>query len=115
MKLLRVIATAVVVLSAALAMGQSDAQKSFERLMSLAGAWQGKTQDGKPVKVSYRVTSNGSALLSEIAEPEGMITMFHLGGGRLLMTHYRRRQPAAPAGDRVVRWKDDHVQFCRRH
>jgi hypothetical protein len=68
--------------------GESDAQKSFERLMSLAGAWQGKTQEGRPVKVSYRVTSNGSALLSEIAEPEGMITMFHLDGGRLLMTHY---------------------------
>lgn len=88
MKVLRMAAAIAVVFSAAFAVGQSEAQRSFERLKTLAGTWQGKMPDGRAVAVSYRVTSNGSAVMSEIAEHEDMITMFHLDGNRLLMTHY---------------------------
>jgi hypothetical protein len=75
-------------LGSACAMAQSDAQKNFEKMKALAGSWKGKTSDGRPVEVSYRVTSGGSALMSEIRGEEDMITMFHLDGDRLLMTHY---------------------------
>jgi hypothetical protein len=68
---------------------ESDAQKSFAQLKSLTGSWQGKNSQDGPVKISYRPTAGGSALLSEIdGNGEDMITMFHLDGKRLLMTHY---------------------------
>jgi hypothetical protein len=73
------------------ALGQSDAQKSFAQLKSLAGTWQGKNIQGMPLEVSFRETAGGSALMSEIHGhgPENMISMFHLDGpNRLMLTHY---------------------------
>jgi hypothetical protein len=45
-------------------------------------------KNGQPVEVDYRVTSNGSALMSEIKGKEDMISMFNLDGSRIMMTHY---------------------------
>ncbi|MGA8539547.1 MAG: hypothetical protein WB566_08600, partial [Terriglobales bacterium] len=52
--------------------------------------WAGKNNQGQPIEVSFRMTAGGSALMSEIHGhgPENMITMFHMDGDRLLMTHY---------------------------
>jgi hypothetical protein len=71
------------------AFAQSAAQKSFELLKTLAGSWEG-TIDGQPLHVSMRVTSRGNALLHEMngPGPDDPITMFHLDGDRLLLTHY---------------------------
>jgi len=85
MKALRMLLTAVVVLVAfAYA---SESQASFEKLKSLEGTWTGKAM-GQEVEVSFRVTSAGSAVMSEIRGKEDMITMFHMAGDRLMMTHY---------------------------
>ncbi len=91
------------------ALAQSDAQKSFATLKSLAGSWQGKGSNGQPVEVAYRVTSNGSALMSEIKSEDDMITMFHVDGDRLLLTHYcgagnqpRMKATASPDGKTVA-------------
>lgn len=88
MKTLRVTTSILVVLTATLSFAASDAQQSFEQLKSLSGSWEGKAANGKPVQVAYRVTSRGSALMSEINSDDDMITMFNLDGQRLLMTHY---------------------------
>ncbi len=79
----------VLLLVSTAAFAQSAAQKSFEQLKSLAGAWEG-TIDGQTLQVSLRVTSRGNALLHEMkgAGPDDPITMFHLDGERLLLTHY---------------------------
>jgi hypothetical protein len=71
------------------ALAQSAAQKSFEQLKSLAGVWEGSI-DGKPMQVSLRVTSMGNTLMHEMkgAGPDDPITLFHLDGERLLLTHY---------------------------
>jgi hypothetical protein len=67
----------------------TDAQKGFNMIKSLPGMWEGKTSDGQAVQVNFKVTSAGSAVMSEIFGHEDMITMFHLDGpNRLLMTHY---------------------------
>ena len=87
-KLLPVVSTAVVVLLSTLAPAASDGSQAFAKLKSLEGSWSGKTADGRAVQVSNRVTSGGSVLMSEITGKEDMITMFHLDGGRLLLTHY---------------------------
>jgi hypothetical protein len=84
-----VAAVVVIVLSASLVVAQSDARKSFDLLKGLEGNWAGKNQQGQPIQVTFRMTA-GSALMSEILGhgPENMITMFHMDGDRLLMTHY---------------------------
>lgn len=69
---------------------ESDAHKSFQQLASLEGNWVGKNSQGQPIEVSFRMTAGGSALMSEIHGhgEDNMITMFHMDGDRLLMTHY---------------------------
>jgi hypothetical protein len=78
---------------------KSDAQKSFDKLKTLAGSWEGKietlpqqpTLEGKLMQVSFRVTSMGNALMHEMTgagRPDDPITMLYLDGDRLLLTHY---------------------------
>ncbi|HUB01396.1 MAG TPA: hypothetical protein VL983_01875 [Terriglobales bacterium] len=75
--------------SASPAFPESDAHKQFDQLKALEGKWVGKNSQGQPVEVTYRMTAGGSALMSEIqGHGENMVTMFHLDGERLLMTHY---------------------------
>jgi len=69
---------------------QSDAQKAFEKMKSLAGSWEGSLM-GMPVQITIRVTSTGNALLHEATgsgRPDNPITMFYVDGDRLLLTHY---------------------------
>jgi hypothetical protein len=81
------------------ALGQSDAQKAFDKLKTLAGSWDGPitttpTQaeiEGKSMHVSLRVTSMGNTLMHEMTgagQPDDPITMLYLDGDRLLLTHY---------------------------
>jgi hypothetical protein len=51
------------------AFAQSQAQKSFEKLKSLAGFWTG-TYEGGPIYVSIRVTSTGNAIMHEMTGAE---------------------------------------------
>jgi hypothetical protein len=85
---------------------QSDAQKSFNQLKTLAGNWTGPVTldppmhemgDGTLTQVSLRVTSRGNALaheMKEVGTPDDPtrydhpVTMFYLDSDRLLMTHY---------------------------
>jgi hypothetical protein len=70
------------------AFAESDAQKSFDKLKTLSGSWEGKNASDR-LQVTFRVTSNGSAIMSEmVANPDDMITMFNLDGDRLILTHY---------------------------
>src|SRR5262249_47931349 len=55
----------------------------------LAGEWQADTSMGK-ARVTYQVIAGGTAVVErETAErmPE-MLTVFHLDGARLVLTHY---------------------------
>ena len=88
MKAIRMAITLLFVLAATAAFAASAAQKSFEELKALDGTWEGTVKNGQPVEVDYRLTAAGTALMSEIKGKEDMITMFHLDGDRLLMTHY---------------------------
>jgi hypothetical protein len=115
MKFPRLIPPLVLLLAATIALAQhemqttpsqSDAQKSFAQLKSLAGTWKGPVtvdppqqdmQSGSGVQVSLRVTSRGNALVHEMTDPEKAddptkydhpVTMFYLDDGRLLLTHY---------------------------
>jgi hypothetical protein len=111
MKSIRTVATALLLLAATTVFAQSDASKTFDQLKSLSGMWEGKAPDGKVVKVSFRSTAGGSALVSEILGegPENMITMFHMDNSRVLMTHYcgagnqpRMQATASPDGKTIT-------------
>jgi hypothetical protein len=83
----------VVILVAVSAAAQSVGQTSFNAMKSLTGEWEGKNQMGDSVEVSYRLTAGGSALMSEIrssmqGKTDDMISMIHMDGSRLLLTHY---------------------------
>jgi hypothetical protein len=78
---------------------QSDAQKSFDKLKTLAGSWEGHVTsvpkdpdiEGKPMQATLRVTSMGNAIMHEMkgaGRPDDPITMLYLDGDRLLLTHY---------------------------
>jgi phage tail protein X len=85
---------------------KSDAEKSFDKLKTLAGGWEGPVtvvpaqpdmSMDKPMHVSLRVTSRGNALVHEMQEagtPEDParydhpVTMFYVDSDRLLLTHY---------------------------
>jgi hypothetical protein len=67
---------------------QSDAQKAFEKMKTLAGSWQGRI-GGLSTQVTIRVTSGGGAIMHDASMAStNKITMFYLEGDRLLLTHY---------------------------
>ena len=100
-----------VMLAATAVLAQSSAQKSFDQLKSLAGNWEGKNSRNEPLQVSFKVTANGTAVMSEIAgHGEDMVTMFHLDGpNKLVLTHYcpsgnqpRMQASASPDGKTIT-------------
>lgn len=69
---------------------QDASHAGFEKIKSLAGEWNGVKSDGEKVRLTYEVMSNGSAVvetLKPVNEPN-MVTIYHLDGDRLMMTHY---------------------------
>ena len=106
MKFLRLVLSFALLLITTAAFADSDAQKSFDQMKTLAGNWEGPVtvvppqsdmSSDKPIHVLLRTTSRGNALLHEMQEagtPEDPtrydhpVTMFYLDGDRLLLTHY---------------------------
>ena len=67
--------------------------KSFDKLKSLDGEWEGNMNEGgkqMPATTSFRVVSGGSAILNVLGAgtPHEMVTMFHMDNSDLLATHY---------------------------
>lgn len=80
--------------------GTVDGKTAFKRLKTLAGEWTAKV-DGGPrkdehdeasahSKMIYRVTAAGSVVMETFfpGSPHEMISMYHLDGDKLIMTHY---------------------------
>jgi hypothetical protein len=96
----------VLIMLSVAAFAQSDAQKSFDSLKTLAGSWQGHVTtvpkmgdmgNDALMQVTMRVTSRGNALVHEMkgaGEPDDParydhpVTMLYLDSDRLLLTHY---------------------------
>ena len=105
MKSLRFMLSVVLMSLSTVAFAQSDAQKSFATMKTLAGEWEGpvtvpempEMSGGKPMHLSLRVTSRGNALVHEMkaagqaddpTKYDHPVTMFYLDNDRLLLTHY---------------------------
>jgi len=74
--------------------GRASAQvkpaSAFDRLKTLAGAWQAEIPQGGTVINTIRLVSNGTALeeISQGAEHDQMVTLYTPDGNRLAITHY---------------------------
>ncbi len=90
---------AVLLLMGSAAFAQSDAQKSFDKLKTLAGSWTGMISttppqaaiEGKPMQITLRTASMGHTLMHEATgtgRPDDPISMIVVDGDRLLLTHY---------------------------
>jgi hypothetical protein len=79
---------------------ESPKNAGFEKMKSLVGQWRGKTQDGSGITVTYRLVAAGSVLEEQLSVAD-MITMYHVDGKSLMLTHYcaagnQPRMKAAP-------------------
>src|SRR5262249_33711013 len=119
----------------------------LERMKKLAGTWVAADKDGKPtdkVVSVIRVTAAGSAVIETLfpGQPHEMISMYHLDGKDLIMTHYcalgnqprMKADPKSPANKIHFKFDggtnfdpakdkhmhegtitfvdDDHIEFC---
>jgi hypothetical protein len=83
----------------------TNATAAFSRLKTLVGEWEADTNSGTnsgKAHVSYELIAGGTALLeryTSTTEP-AMLTVYHIDGGRLLLTHYcmAGNQPRMQAG-----------------
>ncbi len=70
---------------------EAGKQTAFEHFKQLAGEWVGKAgPDGHEMRVIYKVTSGGSAVIETITpgSDHEMVTMIHPDGDDLILTHY---------------------------
>ena len=91
----RLLLAAATLLAAAVSMGQtsSPAADGFARLKALEGEWidvDGVFGEKGKVAVTYRVTGAGNTVVETfpVGTPHEMVTVYHLDGGRLVLTHY---------------------------
>lgn len=101
-------------LHAGSAFAQTKAEPGFDMLKSLVGEWQGTNPDGTPIRLTYELLSAGSALVEKL-EPEGdhssMITVYHLDGDNLMMTHYCSAQNQPRMRAKPVKGGVDKIDF----
>ncbi len=66
-----------------------DTRAAFTRLKTLVGEWEADTKMGK-ARLSYELIAADTALVEreDIGKMHTMLTVYHLDGGRLLLTHY---------------------------
>ena len=87
-------------------LAQSESQKTFDSLKTLAGEWEGpvtvtppmpEMSGGNTMRISLRVTSRGNALVHEMQEAgtaldpkkyDHPVTMFYLDADKLNLVHY---------------------------
>ena len=67
----------------------ADYVAAFERLKSLTGEWQAETKMGKS-RMSYELIAHGTTLVERESfdKMPAMMTVYHLDGDRLMLTHY---------------------------
>ena len=63
------------------------ATAGYEKIKSLVGVWEAKGPDGGSVTATYKLVANGTAV-EETNSHGNMVTVFHLDGDSVLLTHY---------------------------
>ena len=109
-RFLNCLALAVLAVTAAGAAGQSasavSARDAFRKIQSLAGQWEGKDEQGSPVKSKFLPVASDTAVMETLsmAGMEEMVTLYSLDVDSIVLTHYcptnnQPRMRAAPTDD----------------
>ena len=63
---------------------------AFAQLQTLVGEWEGKTEKGRALKVSYRLTANNTVLIETwtLGPTRESLTLYHMDNESLIATHY---------------------------
>jgi|CXWL01.1.fsa_nt_gi hypothetical protein len=71
-----------------------DGAQTFKQLTALVGDWEGKFEDGRVHRVTYRLTAGDSVLVETWALAPGResMTLYHLDGDELVAVHYCPQQ-----------------------
>lgn len=95
---LTLICSVLLLTSFVLALGGEPAKPKqsspeFERMKTLVGTWEGKTDIGQgpiDMKVTYRLIAAGSVVEERVFAdtPNEMVTMYYDKNGKLALTHY---------------------------
>ena len=108
---------AILFFSTVVAHAEATAQQLFDSLTRLSGTWTGTDTFGNRARITFRTASAGTVLISELVKPndqqpaqqEDMISMIHVDGTRLLLTHYcsagnqpRMKATASPDGKTIT-------------
>ena len=74
-----------------LAAGPPADKSAMDKLKTLVGTWKGTDPHGDAVTVSYKLVSADNTLMEMLEMGEhkgGMVTMYCLDNGKVMMTHY---------------------------
>jgi hypothetical protein len=97
------VGVSVLFLAGSLSAGPEDstpitASTAFDQLKGLSGTWEGKSEDGRPVRIEYKLAARGTTLI-ETQDPgtdQEMVSVYSRDGEELVMTHYC---PMGPVGN----------------
>ena len=69
---------------------QANARLAFAQLQTLVGEWEGKTDAGRVLKVSYRLVANNTVLVETwtLGPQREALTLYHMDNESLIATHY---------------------------
>ena len=75
--------------------GGGAAATAFDKLKTLAGDWEardGVSYGGKPIRVTYKSVSGGTSFMETYSQVGAdyidMVTVYHLDGDTLMLTHF---------------------------
>lgn len=92
----------------------NPAEAALARFRALEGEWTGTNSKGAPVELRYELVADGTVVLEhlKIAGEHDMVTMYHLDGDDVMLTHYcaagnqpRMRMAAADLATGEVRFE----------
>ncbi len=87
---------------------------ALDRIRALAGEWEGTNSKGDPVRMVFEVIGDGSSVMERLImkgeHPHDMLTLYHMDGDRLMLTHYcaagnQPRMHLASQSDREARFE----------
>jgi hypothetical protein len=69
---------------------QTTPRAVFAQLQTLVGEWEGKTEAGRVLKISYRLTANNTVLIETwtLGPQRESLTLYHMDNESLIATHY---------------------------
>jgi len=89
-RVLSILSAVYLMVAAAPALAGTNAENAFDWLKSIAGEWQGKSEDGESTIATYEVSSGGTIVIEKLSPGTHpcMTSVYHKDKDSVMMTHY---------------------------